>query len=110
VRKDPALTEREVIDFCRKSLAAYKAPKHVYFRSDLPKSNVGKILRKALRDELTHPSVNSAYLTRRRRCVFSNDFWEESGCSASVLTKYTPTPTRVVLSEGSRVFPRLASH
>jgi long-chain acyl-CoA synthetase len=53
VRKDPALTEREVIEFCRKSLAGYKTPKHVYFRQDLPKSNVGKILRKALRDELT---------------------------------------------------------
>jgi long-chain acyl-CoA synthetase len=53
VRKDPALTERDVIDFCRKSLAGYKTPKHVYFREDLPKSNVGKILRKALRDELT---------------------------------------------------------
>ena len=53
VRKDPALTERDVIEFCRKSLAGYKTPKHVYFRSDLPKTNVGKILRKALRDELT---------------------------------------------------------
>jgi long-chain acyl-CoA synthetase len=53
VRKDPALTERDVIEFCRKSLAGYKTPKHVYFRDDLPKSNVGKILRKDLRDELT---------------------------------------------------------
>jgi long-chain acyl-CoA synthetase len=52
VRKDPNLTEREIIDFCRKSLAGYKTPKHVYFRTDLPKTNVGKILRKALRDEL----------------------------------------------------------
>ncbi|HEV3182964.1 MAG TPA: AMP-binding protein [Steroidobacteraceae bacterium] len=53
VRKDPALTEREVIDCCRKSLAGYKVPKHVYFRNELPKSNVGKILRKALRQELS---------------------------------------------------------
>ncbi|HEV3180190.1 MAG TPA: AMP-binding protein [Steroidobacteraceae bacterium] len=52
VRKDPALTEKEVIDCCRQSLAAYKIPKHVYFRTELPKSNVGKILRKALREEL----------------------------------------------------------
>ena len=52
VRKDPALTERDVIEFCRKSLAGYKTPKHVYFRNDLPKTNVGKIQRKALRDEL----------------------------------------------------------
>jgi long-chain acyl-CoA synthetase len=51
VRKDPKLTERQVIEFCRKSLTAYKVPRHVYFRSELPKSNVGKILRKALRDE-----------------------------------------------------------
>jgi long-chain acyl-CoA synthetase len=59
VRNNAALTEREVIDCCRKSLAGYKVPKHVYFRNDLPKSNVGKILRKALREELT-PTVRIA--------------------------------------------------
>jgi long-chain acyl-CoA synthetase len=53
VRKNAALTEREVIDCCRKSLAGYKVPKHVYFRNDLPKSNVGKILRRALREQLS---------------------------------------------------------
>jgi long-chain acyl-CoA synthetase len=52
VRKDPALTEKAIIDYSRQSLAGYKVPKHVYFRSELPKSNVGKILRKALREEL----------------------------------------------------------
>jgi long-chain acyl-CoA synthetase len=52
VRKDPSLTERQLIDHCRQSLAAYKTPRHVYFRQELPKTNVGKILRKALRDEL----------------------------------------------------------
>jgi long-chain acyl-CoA synthetase len=52
VRKDPALTAHDVIEHSRKSLAGYKVPKHVYFRSELPKSNVGKILRKALREEL----------------------------------------------------------
>jgi long-chain acyl-CoA synthetase len=51
VRKDPALTEKDVMDCCRKSLAGYKVPKHVYFRNELPKSNVGKILRKTLREE-----------------------------------------------------------
>ncbi len=56
VRKDPALTERALIDHCRESLAAYKVPKHIYFRTDLPKTNVGKILRKALREELVKPS------------------------------------------------------
>jgi long-chain acyl-CoA synthetase len=53
VRKDRSLTERAVIDFCRQSLAAYKVPRHVYFRDELPKTNVGKILRKALREEVS---------------------------------------------------------
>ena len=45
-----------LIAFCRKELTGYKVPKHVYFRAELPKTNVGKILRRALRDELrTHP-------------------------------------------------------
>jgi len=49
VPKDPNLSERDVIEHCRSSLAGYKVPKHVYFRKELPKSNVGKILRKELR-------------------------------------------------------------
>jgi long-chain acyl-CoA synthetase len=52
VRKDPNLTDQAVIDFLRKSLTSYKVPKHVYFEKELPKTNVGKILRKALREEL----------------------------------------------------------
>jgi long-chain acyl-CoA synthetase len=52
VRSDSSLTERALIDFCRQSLAAYKVPRHVYFRNELPKTNVGKILRKALREEV----------------------------------------------------------
>ena len=51
VRKDPNVTERDIIEYCRKSLAGYKVPKHVYFRKELPKSNVGKILRKELRGQ-----------------------------------------------------------
>ncbi len=54
VPKDPAVTEQQIIEHCRKSLAGYKVPRHVYFRKDLPKSNVGKILRKELRDEHVH--------------------------------------------------------
>jgi long-chain acyl-CoA synthetase len=53
VKKDPNLTEQQVIDFARSQLTGYKVPRHVYFRSELPKTNVGKILRRALRDELT---------------------------------------------------------
>jgi long-chain acyl-CoA synthetase len=52
VRKDPALTEHELIEHSRQSLTGYKVPKRVYFRDELPKTNVGKILRRALRDEL----------------------------------------------------------
>jgi long-chain acyl-CoA synthetase len=52
VRKDPALTAEQVIEYCRQQLAGYKVPKAVYFRDDLPKTNVGKILRRTLRDEL----------------------------------------------------------
>ena len=53
VRKNESLTEKQIIDWCRKSLAGYKVPKHVYFKAELPKTNVGKILRKALREELS---------------------------------------------------------
>ncbi len=52
VKKDPALTEADLIEFCRKSLTGYKVPKRVYFRPELPKTNVGKILRRSLKDEL----------------------------------------------------------
>jgi len=51
VRKDSALTEEQLIDFCREHLTAYKIPRYIEFRSDLPKTNVGKILRRELRDE-----------------------------------------------------------
>ncbi|ROO27747.1 long-chain fatty acid--CoA ligase [Salinisphaera orenii MK-B5] len=49
VKKDDSLTENELIDFCRKELTGYKVPKQVAFIDELPKSNVGKILRKELR-------------------------------------------------------------
>jgi len=52
VRKDQSLTAQQIIDFCRTELTGYKVPKHVYFRNELPKTNVGKILRRPLRDEL----------------------------------------------------------
>jgi len=49
VKKDKSLTEKEVIAFCREQLTGYKVPKEVVFVDDLPKSNVGKVLRKELR-------------------------------------------------------------
>ncbi len=51
VRKDKSLTEREVIEFAKEGLTGYKVPKFVEFRDELPKTNVGKILRRTLRDE-----------------------------------------------------------
>jgi long-chain acyl-CoA synthetase len=52
VKKDPALTEESVIAHCRESLTGYKCPKTVVFRTELPKTNVGKVLRRVLRDEV----------------------------------------------------------
>jgi long-chain acyl-CoA synthetase len=60
VRKDPALTDRDLIAYCRESLAAYKVPRHIYFRNELPKSNVGKILRRSLREQL--PAHGTAHV------------------------------------------------
>ncbi len=51
VKKDPALTAEAVLAHCRKELTGYKIPKFIEFRAELPKTNVGKILRRALRDE-----------------------------------------------------------
>ncbi|SOE20815.1 long-chain acyl-CoA synthetase [Spirosomataceae bacterium TFI 002] len=51
VKKDPSLTEAAVKAFAREQLTPYKCPKHVEFRDELPKTNVGKILRRALKDE-----------------------------------------------------------
>jgi len=51
VRKDPGLTESELMRYCGENLTGYKKPKYIEFRADLPKTNVGKILRRELRDE-----------------------------------------------------------
>jgi long-chain acyl-CoA synthetase len=53
VRRDPALTAEQLIAHCRSGLTGYKVPRQVEFRTELPKTNVGKILRRALRDEKT---------------------------------------------------------
>jgi long-chain acyl-CoA synthetase len=52
VKKDPKLTEEDVLAHCKSLLTGYKVPKIIEFTNDLPKSNVGKILRRELRDEL----------------------------------------------------------
>jgi len=62
VSRNPALTSAEVITYCREALAAYKVPKLIEFRTTLPKSNVGKVLRRELRAELESPAAVSAAL------------------------------------------------
>ena len=57
VRKDPALDEKTLLAFCRQNLTGYKSPKHIEFREALPKTNVGKILRRELRDEALREKV-----------------------------------------------------
>ena len=59
VKKSPELNEQELILFCRKHLTAYKVPKLIEFRTELPKSNVGKILRRELRDEINGTGNNA---------------------------------------------------
>lgn len=60
VKKDASLTEEALVVFCRRHLTGYKVPKLVEFREELPKSNVGKILRRELRDESVSKGNNNA--------------------------------------------------
>jgi long-chain acyl-CoA synthetase len=57
VKKKPELTEAELRKFLAANLASYKVPRHIEFRSELPKSNVGKILRRALREQSETPAA-----------------------------------------------------
>ncbi|MFZ4710947.1 MAG: AMP-binding enzyme, partial [Zwartia sp.] len=50
VKKDASLTEAQIMAYCKEQLTNYKRPKQIVFRTELPKSNVGKILRRELRD------------------------------------------------------------
>ena len=50
VKKDNSLNEKELKAFCKEGLTGYKVPKHIEFKDELPKTNVGKILRRALRE------------------------------------------------------------
>jgi long-chain acyl-CoA synthetase len=60
VKKDPSLSEQAVMDFAHQYLTAYKRPAAIYFRDQLPKTNVGKILRRELRDELARSRAPTA--------------------------------------------------
>jgi long-chain acyl-CoA synthetase len=50
VKKDASLTEEQIVAYCKEQLTNYKRPKQIVFKTELPKSNVGKILRRELRD------------------------------------------------------------
>jgi long-chain acyl-CoA synthetase len=52
VKKDKSLDKEEIIAYCRENLTAYKVPRQIEFRTELPKTNVGKILRRALKEEV----------------------------------------------------------
>src|SRR5215472_6609166 len=51
VKRDPNLAADDIVKFCHEQLTNYKVPRHIEFRTELPKTNVGKILRRQLRDE-----------------------------------------------------------
>ena len=51
VRSDPNLTQQELLAYLKENLTGYKVPREIIFREELPKTNVGKILRRKLRDE-----------------------------------------------------------
>ncbi len=51
VKSDPSLTEDELMEYCKENLTGYKVPKYIEFRKDLPKSNIGKIIRRILKEE-----------------------------------------------------------
>jgi long-chain acyl-CoA synthetase len=67
VKRDPALTADDILKHCREHLTGYKCPRDVEFRSELPKSNVGKILRRELRDEARKAAAESA-MSETSRC------------------------------------------
>jgi len=51
VKKDPGVTAEDLVKYCKENLTGYKCPRDIEFRTELPKSNVGKILRRELRDQ-----------------------------------------------------------
>ena len=59
-RQDPALTVEQLMEFCKENFTGYKKPKYIEFRADLPKTNVGKILRRELRDQKLAVQAKSA--------------------------------------------------
>src|ERR1700728_1715547 len=81
VKKDPSLTAEDVIKFCTTQLTGYKVPKQIEFRTALPKTNVGKILRRELREETKSAP---AYANKPAHCAMTDPdevlaFWRSAG-------------------------------
>ena len=90
VKKTPEVTEAEVREFLAANLASYKVPRQIEFRSELPKTNVGKILRRALREESDTPAAyhdRARDQARRHRRVLAR------GRARSAGSKRTPRST-----------------
>jgi long-chain acyl-CoA synthetase len=62
VKKDAHLTKEALLTYCKKQLAAYKVPRQVEFRKELPKTNVGKILRRKLREQVSAAQTYNTHL------------------------------------------------
>ena len=60
VKKDPKLTKEDLAASCAKEFTGYKRPKFIEFRDELPETNVGKILRRQLRDSMVKPDKAAA--------------------------------------------------
>ena len=82
IKNDPALTEDDVAAFCHENLTGYKRPKYIEFRDDLPKTNVGKILRR----ELRNPPRDGGGATRPTR------FWRPLAARLCGTLKPLPLP------------------
>lgn len=97
VRKDESLTPEEVREYCRENLTAYKVPRRVEFRDSLPKTNVGKMLRRALRDEVLGKDSGKDSSKANDK---ANDKAEPAGASGSpakkaeTVKKKAKTPSR----------------
>jgi hypothetical protein len=76
VKRDQGVTEEQLRSFCRESLTGYKVPRHIIFRDSLPKTNVGKVLRRELRDEKKQASaaLTHCYRVARFRMAHPMDF------------------------------------
>jgi len=92
VRKDPALTAEALIAFCRTSLTGYKVPRHVYFRNELPKTNVGKILRRALRDQLKEPTASPVSAAAAAPAIAATSVTASPAAAPNVPAAAAPTP------------------